>query len=87
MKSWLLLLPLLAGSCRYEDPEPLACEVFEDLLFERKVDFDAMLSDMRHHYGETTGTYEGFDDAVKQARLIAEDFSVAVHKITGGHVN
>ena len=76
LKPWLLLLPLLAGSCRYEDPEPLVCEVFEDLLFERKVDFDAMLSDMRHHYGETTGTFEGFEEAVKDARLIAEDFTV-----------
>lgn len=73
----LLLVSLaLFGSCQSDSFEPIEYKYFEGVLFERKVDFQTMIDDVMHHYGENAGDFGELDGLLQKGRLLAKDYTV-----------
>ncbi len=70
------LLPFLLLSCRYKDPELLEYKVFDSLIFERKMTFDDMISDVMDQYGEHSSAYGELAELLEEGRQAAEDYTV-----------
>lgn len=73
----LLIASLVSfGSCGSDGFEPMEYETFEELLFERKVNFQTMIDDVMHHYGQSAGQFSDLDGLLQQGRLLAKDYTI-----------
>ena len=70
----LTLLSLV--SCRYKDPELLDCEYFDSLIFERKLNFETMLSDVMDQYGIHADSYAEMADLLEKGRRVGENYTL-----------
>lgn len=63
-------------SCNSDGFEPLEYQVFEEVLFERKVNFQDMIDDVMKHYGESAGGFEEFEALQEKVRKLAKEYTI-----------